>query len=97
VTEIVDNATQSRFELTRDGHTAELLYTVEGQRIVLIHTGVPKALGGQGIGGELVQAAVHRAAADGLTIVPLCAYARQWLEKHPDRVGAVAVEWDASR
>jgi predicted GNAT family acetyltransferase len=89
---IVENVAENRFELTREGHTAELTYTIDGDRLVLLHTEVPKALGGQGIGGELVQAAVRRAARDQLTILPRCPYARRWLEKHPDLVGDVAIE-----
>jgi predicted GNAT family acetyltransferase len=95
--EVVDNTAKGRFELSRDGHTAELIYTVTGDRMVLHHTEVPKALGGMGVGGELVQAAVRRAARDGLTIVPSCPYARRWLDKHADQVGAVAIDDPASR
>jgi len=95
--DIVDNAAKSRYELTRDGQTAELEYAIKGDRIVLLHTEVPNALGGQGIGGELVDAAVQRADRDGLTIVPLCPYVRRWIEKHPDRVGAVAIDWTGRR
>ena len=95
--DIVDNAAKSRYELTRDGQTAELEYAIKGDRIVLLHTEVPNALGGQGIGGELVHAAVQRADRDGLTIVPLCPYVRRWIEKHPDRVGAVAIDWTGRR
>jgi uncharacterized protein len=94
---VVDNTAKGRFELSRDGHTAELIYTVTGDRMVLHHTEVPKALGGMGVGGELVQAAVRRAARDGLTIVPSCPYARRWLDKHADQVGAVAIDDPASR
>jgi predicted GNAT family acetyltransferase len=90
--DVVDNTAKGRFELSRDGHTAELIYTVTGDRMVLHHTEVPKALGGMGIGGELVQAAVRRAARDGLTIVPSCPYARRWLDKHAEQVGAVAID-----
>jgi predicted GNAT family acetyltransferase len=96
MTDIVDNAARSRYEVTRDGYTAELDYVIEGHRIVLLHTEVPEALGGQGIGGELVEAAVQRAARDGLTIIPRCAYARRWLEKHPDRIGGGEIDWTAS-
>jgi predicted GNAT family acetyltransferase len=95
MSDIVDNVANSRFELTRDGHTAELDYTIEGDRIVLLHTEVPKALGGHGIGAALIQATLQRAARDGLTVIPLCPYARRWLEKHPDRVGAAAIDWTA--
>ena len=94
--EITDNTTAKRFELTRDGHTAELVYRLNGKRLVLVHTGVPDALGGHGLGGELVRAAIRRAVRDGLTIVPVCPYAREWLEKHPDAVGEVAIDWRAA-
>lgn len=56
---------------------------------------MPDELGGRGIAGELVQAAVDRAASEGLTLVPRCSYARTWLEEHPDEVGDVPVDWDA--
>jgi predicted GNAT family acetyltransferase len=94
---VVDNPARGRFEVTRDGHTAELVYSITGNRMVLHHTEVPKAMGGQGIGGELVLAAVRRAAHDGLTVVPSCPYARRWIEKHPGRVGDVTIDRNASR
>jgi hypothetical protein len=25
--------------------------------------------------------------------VPLCPFARSWLEKHPDEIGAVSIDW----
>lgn len=94
--DIVDNAAANRFELSRDGQTAELVYRLNGKRLVLVHTEVPEALGGHGVGGELVRAGVRRAARDGLTLVPVCPYARQWLEKHPDAVGDVAIDWQVA-
>jgi uncharacterized protein len=93
---VIDNIAASRFELTRGGRTAELVYRLDGKRFVLVHTGVPEALGGHGLGGELVQAAVRRAARDGLTLVPVCPYARQWLEKHPDALRDVAIDWQVA-
>jgi len=93
VPEIVDNAARSRFEATIDGHRADLLYERDGRRLVLLHTEVPEALGGHGIGGELVTAAVDEAAREGLTIVPICPYARSWLRKHPDIAGRAAIDW----
>ena len=67
---VVDDEGAHRFELTLDGHLAELQYRIDGDRIVLIHTGVPDELGGKGIGGALVTAAIDRAAAAGMAVVP---------------------------
>ena len=85
VSDVIDLPEQGRFELDADGHAAELVYRVVGDRLVLIHTEVPVALGGRGIGGRLVQAAVERAAADGLTIVPRCPFARRGWSVTPTR------------
>ena len=90
---VTDNRAESRFELTADGALAELLYRRRADRLVLVHTEVPDAMSGQGVGGELVRAAVNRAAAEGLTIVPLCPFARAWLEKHPETAETVNVDW----
>ena len=80
-----------RFVLEVDGHEAELLYKLHGDRLTLIHTGVPDELGGRGLGGVLVQAAIDRAAAEGLTVIPECPFARSWLEKHPDQAARVTI------
>jgi uncharacterized protein len=94
----VDERDARRFALTVDGHDAELTYHLEGgDHLVLDHTGVPDALGGRGLGGVLVRAAVDRAVADGLTLVPRCPFARAWLEKHPHEAGRVEIEWPAPR
>jgi uncharacterized protein len=58
---------------------------------------VPDALEGRGIGAQLVRAAVSRAAAEGLTVVPICSYARAWLERHPDVAGTVTIDWADQR
>jgi predicted GNAT family acetyltransferase len=93
VSDVVDNAAEERFELTVDGHRAELVYHLHGARLTLIHTEVPEELGGRGIGSILVQAALDRAQREHLTIIPTCPFARSWLEKHPDAAAAVAIDW----
>jgi predicted GNAT family acetyltransferase len=91
--EVIDNADASRFELREDGWLAELVYRVRGGRLVLIHTEVPLELEGRGIGGRLVTAAVDRAAREGLTLVPLCPFARGWLERHPEAASRAVIDW----
>jgi predicted GNAT family acetyltransferase len=92
---VTDNQAESRFEYRADGHLAELMYHRRGDRLVLIHTEVPEELERRGIGGRLVTAAVDRAAREGLTIVPLCPFARGWLQRHPDVAGRVTIDWRA--
>jgi predicted GNAT family acetyltransferase len=91
--EVTDNTDASRFELRADGWLAELVYRIRGDRLVLVHTEVPVELEGRGIGGRLVTAALDRAAREGLTLVPLCPFARGWLERHPEAASKVVIEW----
>jgi predicted GNAT family acetyltransferase len=91
--QVTDNQAQSRFELDTDGHVAELMYRRNGKRLVIIHTDVPAELEGRGIGGQLVTAAIGRAAREGLTVVPLCPFARSWLERHADQSARVPIDW----
>ena len=67
-----------------DGEVAVLEYRREGDQMVIVHTGVPDAIGGRGIAGELVQAAFEYAKAQGWHVRPKCAYAAGWVERHPE-------------
>ncbi|HVW31954.1 MAG TPA: N-acetyltransferase, partial [Acidimicrobiia bacterium] len=81
---VAEDEATSRFIVTVDGTEAELVYRRRAGRLILVHTGVPDAIGGRGVGGRLVRAALARARAGNLTIVPWCPYARRWLAGHPD-------------
>jgi predicted GNAT family acetyltransferase len=92
--EVRDVPAEHRFVVQQDGAIAELVYRAEPGRLILVHTGVPDALGGRGIGGSLVRAAVTRAAAEQRTVVPWCPFARRWLREHPDVAATVMIDWD---
>ena len=91
--DVIDNTDASRFELRADGWLAELVYRVRAGRLVLVHTEVPFELEGRGIGGRLVTAAVDRAAREDRTLVPLCPFARGWLERHPEVASKAVIDW----
>jgi uncharacterized protein len=93
--EFIDDPDASQFGLRAGGWLAELVYRIRGDRLVLIHTEVPLELEGRGIGGRLVTAAVDRAMRDGLTLVPLCPFARGWLERHPEAASRAVIDWDS--
>ena len=80
-----DGETGGRYVTVVDGHEAEMTYSKAGaSRIIIDHTGVPKALGGRGVGVALVQRAVEDARAAGLKIIPLCPFAKAQIEKHKE-------------
>ncbi len=76
-----------------DGLTGELDYEKAPGRLVLVHTEVPAELGGRGVASRLVQAAVTKAVAESLTVVPHCSYARKWLHDHPEVGSTVSIDW----
>jgi len=45
---------------------------------------VPTAIGGRGLAAGLVTAALQYARAQGMTVVPACAYAALFLQRHPE-------------
>jgi hypothetical protein len=90
---VTDNAGRHRFEVPADGRPAYLSYRRNGGRLVLIHTDVPDEASGRGLGGKLVTAAIDQAAREGMTVVPLCPFARSWLERHPGVAGRAAIDW----
>ena len=77
-----DPATR-RFTTEVGGHQAELVYRLQGGSLVIEHTGVPEAIGGQGIAGELVRAALDHARSEGLRVIPACSYSAEYVRRHP--------------
>lgn len=67
-----------------EGHEAELRYSLRDGRMVIDHTGVPDAIGGRGIAGILVKAALDLARARGWRVVPACSYAAAYIQRHPE-------------
>jgi uncharacterized protein len=94
---VVNNEAEHRFEIEIDGELAELVYHRHGNRLVIVHTGVPDALEGHGVGGLLVTAAIDHAAQHGWTVVPRCPFARGWLEHHPEVAGRATIDWGPER
>ena len=79
-----DNAAQHRFELEVEGHTAFLYYRLAPGVITLVHTEVPPALGGRGVGSALVRGALEAIRAKGLKVVATCPFVSGYMGKHPE-------------
>lgn len=84
------DAARQRFAALVDGVEAELDYEQRGNVLCLTHTGVPAAIGGRGVGGELVRAALDYARAKGLKVRPSCSYAAAFIERNPEYQDLVA-------
>ncbi len=80
-----DGPTGGRYVTVIDGHEAEMTYSRAGTtRIIIDHTGVPRELGGRGVGKALVFRAVEDARKEGFKIIPLCPFAKAVLDKTLD-------------
>jgi len=73
-----------RFEIRVDGLVAELTYSMRGDTITFLHTGVPSALEGQGVGRKLVMAGLDYARTNGLKIKSLCSFVSDYLQRYPE-------------
>ena len=84
MTEITHDSAARRFQTEADGTRAYVEYELDGDTMTITHTIVPQAIGGRGIAGELVQAALDHARGQGWKVAPQCSYADHWLRKHAD-------------
>jgi predicted GNAT family acetyltransferase len=68
-----------------DGVEAEMTYSrVSDSMIIIDHTEVPAALRGRRVGEQLVLQAVEDARRGGVSIVPLCPFAKAQIARHPE-------------
>ena len=78
-----DNTEKHRYELEIDGHIAFVVYRRHDDgTITLVHTEVPKELGGRGVGSTLVKAVLEAVRAAGLKVVVTCPFVGAWMKKH---------------
>ena len=83
-TNVRDNTERQRFELEADGHVAFSNYSRTGNVLTILHTEVPKALEGRGIGSSLTRGVLDTARSQGLKVNALCPFAKGYIERHPE-------------
>jgi len=81
---VTHNEPQHRFELQLDERLDLLEYELSSKDLALVHTEVPAARQGQGIGAQLVEAALLYAEKRRLKVVPDCPFVRSCLAEHPE-------------
>jgi uncharacterized protein len=80
--EVQDNPAARRFQLVEAGLTAFIAYEPTPGGLVFLHTEVPPALEGRGVGGRLVEGALKITRERGLKVRPDCSFVRGWLDRH---------------
>ncbi len=83
MTEAIDNAARNRYEMVVDGETAFVTYVRQGDHITLMHTEVPAALGGRGIGSALAKSVLDDIRQRGLKLTPECEFSAGFIKRHP--------------
>lgn len=86
---------ENRFVIRLEGHEAELTWRRSATALDFLHTGVPDALGGRGIGSALARAGLDFARAEGLTVRPWCPFIAGWIARHPEYADLVAADFEA--
>ena len=74
---------RGKFFIMVDGEQQALMtYSIAGpSKIIIDHTEVDPSLQGQGVGGQLVEAAVKHARETHIKILPLCPFAKAMFDK----------------
>ncbi|HMF22498.1 MAG TPA: GNAT family N-acetyltransferase [Pseudolabrys sp.] len=79
-----DNTERQRFELDADGQIAYSNYRRADGVLTILHTEVPKALEGRGIGSALARGLLDIARSQGVKVHPLCPFLGGYIDRHPE-------------
>ena len=80
-----EHGRKGAFYIDEDGEwIAELTYERNNGTMTIDHTEIHEKLRGEGIGQDMVKAAVEYARENGLKINALCSYAKKVIERTPE-------------
>jgi predicted GNAT family acetyltransferase len=83
--QLVDNQEQSRFELfSGDDLLGWVDYRPAGQSTIISHTEVVGSHEGEGLGGQLVRAALDEIQARGQSVIAICPFAEAYIRNHSE-------------
>jgi predicted GNAT family acetyltransferase len=87
---VQDNAAELQYELLDGGDVVGVIrYRREPGAIALVHTDVDPEVEGTGAGGELVEGALEDLRRRDLRVIPICPFARSWIDRNPAYAGLV--------
>ena len=82
--ELINNEATNQYEFHIDGFIPRIVYQKSEDKISLIHTEVPLALGGKGIANQLVKKVLEDIQQKGFKLVPLCPFVKKYIQRHPE-------------
>lgn len=82
-----NNTAKNRFELPDQGGDVYAEYRMDGDTLYVNYVFAAPELRGSGAAGRLMQDIVDHAAAENLTVVPVCGYAASWMRRHQPKEG----------
>jgi predicted GNAT family acetyltransferase len=90
-TEVRNNASRSRYEISLDGRLVGFAdYRTDGDIVVFPHTEIEPSMRNQGLGAELVRGALDDVRERGNTIVAHCWYVGEYIDQHPEYADLLA-------
>jgi uncharacterized protein len=90
---VVDNRLEGRFELHIDGEVAGVLtYQRSADSVSLLELTTDLRRAGQGLGLVLVRQTLDAISAEGLAVLPVSAFVRDYIRRHPVYLDLVPTE-----
>jgi predicted GNAT family acetyltransferase len=83
---VANNPQKRQFEIQLGQEMGLLAYRQRPGQIELMHTEVPMAERGKGIGEKIVTFALEYARQNQLQVIPSCRFVQAYLKRHPDSV-----------
>jgi hypothetical protein len=82
---VTDNPGDHRYEgRAGDDIVGVVDYHLQPGLLTILHTEVAKDFEGEGVGSQLLAGALDDVRARGLKVLPICPFARAYLQRHPE-------------
>ncbi len=81
---LVNNEMSRQFELVVNGIKSKIEYELQKNRMSLLHTEVPEALEGHGVGTAIVEKTLQYIEDNHLKLVPWCPFVKSYVKRHPE-------------